>query len=286
MARQYHRQTIPRILITNAKGGSGKTTLATNLAAHYARYNDVTIMDFDSQQSSTSWLTLRSPHLSPIQIQSGFKPNHLNQTRSWQLRSSIESDLIVLDTPAAMPDFALEEVIACSDLILIPVLPSMIDIKAVEQFIYHLLQTRAYRQNPIPVGIVANRVRKNTRIFATLTAFLKRLGLPVISVIRDTQQYIKAFEQGMGVGELDRSHPSDNQSIHLITEWIDQHLKGLSSAFPETNQPTVNQTAPYHDKARAIKSLISADKPESTDTSSSDTHSLSEVSAKEALASK
>ncbi|GLQ33113.1 ParA family protein [Litoribrevibacter albus] len=253
MARQYHRKSIPRILITNAKGGSGKTTIATNLAAHYAQDNDVTIMDFDSQQSSTSWLTLRPNTLNPIQLQSGFKLNHLNQTRSWQLRSSIESDLIILDTPAAMPDFALEEVVSCSDVILIPVLPSMIDIKAVEHFIYHLLQARAYRQNPIPVGIIANRVRRNTKIFATLSQFLKELGLPVISILRDTQQYIKAFEQGMGLVELDRIHPNDNRSMHLITEWIDSHL---------FQQPP--DSSKLHEVTVEINSFIAREKSESS----------------------
>lgn len=251
MARQYHRKTTPRILVTNAKGGSGKTTLTTNLAAHYAHSRDVTIMDFDSQQSSTSWLTLRPNNLNTIGIHSGFKPNHMNQTRSWQLRSSIESDLIILDTPAAMPDFALEEVVCCSDIILIPVLPSMIDIKAVEQFIYHLLQTRAYRQNPIPVGIVANRVRRNTKIFGTLSQFLKSLQLPVISVIRDTQQYIKAFEQGMGVMELERINASDTRSMHLIIDWIDQHLNGQPSEYPSTNQPVTEQEKSFMSEHKA-----------------------------------
>jgi len=238
MPRQYHRKATPRILVTNAKGGSGKTTIATNLAAHYAQSREVTIMDFDSQQSSTSWLTLRPNNLNPINIHSGFKPNHINQTRSWQLRSAIESDLIILDTPAAMPDFALEEVISCSDVILIPVLPSMIDIKAVEQFIYHLLQTRAYRQNPIPLGIIANRVRRNTKIFQTLSSFLTSLELPVISVIRDTQQYIKAFEQGMGVMELERTNTTDNRSMQRITSWVDKHLPpNLATEYPLTNQP-------------------------------------------------
>jgi len=257
MTRQYHRKKTPRILVTNAKGGSGKTTLATNLAAHYAQKQEVTIMDFDSQQSSTSWLTLRPNNLRAIDIQSGFKPNHLNQTRSWQLRSSIETDLIILDTPAAMPNFALEEVVSCSDIILIPVLPSMIDIKAVEQFIYHLLQTRAYRQNPVPVGVIANRVRRNTKIFATLSAFLKELGLPVISVIRDTQQFIKAYEQGMGVSELERKSPSDNRSMHLITDWIDTRL----NPFPETNQPSTEEIKAFRAESQETRSNPSESRP-------------------------
>lgn len=224
MSREYQRPKAPRILITNAKGGSGKTTLATNLAAHYAQHLDVTIMDFDSQLSSSTWQALRPEGLNKVNIYEGFKPNQLNQTRSWQLHHSMAGDLIILDTPAAMPMNALEEVIGCADIIVIPVLPSMIDIKAVERFIYHLLQTRAYRKNPIPIGIIANRVRRNTNIFKTLTAFLNSLSLPVISVLRDTQQFIKAFEQGLGISELPRKSPTDSRSMHLITKWIDQQL--------------------------------------------------------------
>lgn len=245
MTREYQRKKTPRILVTNAKGGSGKTTLTTNLAAHYAQTQDVTIMDFDSQQSSTSWLSLRKPHLKPIHVQSGFKPNQISETRSWQLRPAKETDLIILDTPAAMPDPALEEVVSSSDIILIPVLPSMIDIKAVENFVHQLLQTRAYRKHNVPIAVIANRVRRNTKIFGTLSLFLKGMGLPVISVIRDTQQFIKAFEQGMGVEELERRSPSDARSMFLITDWIDRHLNGSPTQYPETNQPKTAEIKPF-----------------------------------------
>ena len=121
MARQYTRTKTPRVLITNAKGGSGKTTLTTNLAAFYAQQRNVSVMDFDAQQSSSHWASLRSTHLNPVQVLPGYKPNQLNQTRSWQLRTPPQCDLVLMDTPAAMPNYALEEVIQYSDIILIPV---------------------------------------------------------------------------------------------------------------------------------------------------------------------
>lgn len=239
MARQYTRIKTPRVLITNAKGGSGKTTLTTNLAAYYAQQRNVVVMDFDAQQSSTHWALLRDAHLKPVQVLPGYKPNQLNQTRSWQLRTPPQCDLVFMDTPAAMPDYALEEVIQYSDIILIPVLPSVIDIKAAEQFIYKLLQTRAYREKRIPVGIVANRVRQNTKIFNTLSRFLTSLELPVITIIRDTQQFIKAYEQGLGITELNRMSPTDRRALHLLTHWLDQRV------FPESIQlASINESMP------------------------------------------
>ncbi len=218
-------------------------------------------MDFDSQQSSTCWLSLRPKELNSVHVQPGYRPNQLNQTRSWQLRAPTESDLIIMDTPAAMPEFALEEVISYSDVILVPVLPSMIDIKAVEQFIYQLLQTRAYRQNPIPVGVIANRVRQNTKIFGTLNQFLNTLELPVVSVIRDTQQFVKAYERGIGITDLIRMSPSDRRSIHLITSWIDNHLSSqIATDDQQSDIPSASCPAERTNESRREVKELSKDR--------------------------
>ena len=119
--RQYNRTQAPRILVINAKGGSGKTTLATNIAACYAQNKQVTLMDFDSQLSSTTWQSLRADKQDAINVIAGNRPNQAYQTRSWQLRTPEHTDIIIIDTPAAMPDSALEEVVSLADVILIPI---------------------------------------------------------------------------------------------------------------------------------------------------------------------
>ena len=239
--RQYQRKQAPRILVTNAKGGSGKTTLATNLAAYYAPRKKVTLMDFDSQLSSATWQSFRDQSLPSINIIEGTRPLQPWQTRSWQLRTPEHTDMVIMDTPAAMPGLALEEVVAFADIIIIPVLPSMIDIKAAERFLSHLMQTRGYRQNPCPIGLIANRVRRNTKIYKTLKDFLGAQNLPVVSFLRDTQNFVKAFEQGMGITEFSNEASLDHRAMNLVGHWIDQQL--IAQSEDSTIRATSNQLA-------------------------------------------
>ncbi len=94
---------LQRILITNAKGGCGKTTIATNIASHYAQQRlNVRLFDHDSQSSSLAWIDRRSGGLKEIHGVDASKNGDHRMTRTWQLRVPPETDVAVIDTPAGV----------------------------------------------------------------------------------------------------------------------------------------------------------------------------------------
>lgn len=191
-----------KIVVLNPKGGSGKTTLATNLAAYYAsRGHRTALMDCDPQASSTRWLKNRSDELSQVHGVEAYRVN-MQATRSWQLRTPPNTQYLVVDTSAAIPAHNLVEFTRGADSIVIPVGPSDIDIHAAAGFIANLLLVAKEDRREGRLGVIANRVREGTLAYARLMRFLHRLNIPVIAILRDTQNYVHAAEEGMGIHEF------------------------------------------------------------------------------------
>ena len=191
-----------KIVVLNPKGGSGKTTLATNLAAYYAsRGHRTALMDCDPQASSTRWLKNRSDELSQVHGVEAYRVN-MQATRSWQLRTPPNTQYLVVDTSAAIPAHNLVEFTRGADSIVIPVGPSDIDIHAAAGFISNLLLVAKEDRREGRLGVIAIRVREGTLAYARLMRFLHRLNIPVIAILRDTQNYVHAAEEGMGIHEF------------------------------------------------------------------------------------
>ncbi|WP_126453951.1 ParA family protein [Sulfuriflexus mobilis] len=213
-----------RILITNAKGGCGKSTLATNLASAYASKGYRTaLFDYDEQLSSLRWLRQREKtNHPPIHgINASHNPAQ-NVTRSWLLRVPDNTERAIIDTPAGLKVADLLQQLQAVDDILVPVLPSPIDIQTTADFIRDLLLIGKVRERGIRLGIVANRVRINTLSFRALERFLKSLDIPVIARLRDTQNYTRAAEQGCGIQEIkSSSNKADILQWDALTDWIE-----------------------------------------------------------------
>ncbi|MHB1240278.1 MAG: ParA family protein [Gammaproteobacteria bacterium] len=192
-----------RIIVMNAKGGCGKTTIATNLASQYASRDFPTaLFDYDPQASSTRWLRRRPGAYACLHGVAAYETRLANVTRTWQLRVPPEVQRVVIDTPAGLKGPELVEQLRGVDVILIPVLPSLIDIQSTADFIRDLLLVGKVRLPQTRLGIVANRVRENTLAFRSLERFLATLKIPVITRLRDTQNYVHAAERGSGIHEL------------------------------------------------------------------------------------
>ena len=221
---------LQRILVTNRKGGCGKTTLASNIASHYAQQGlNVRLFDHDSQGSSLAWVNRRPETLNPIEGVDVSKNSDHRLTRSWQLRVPPGTDVAVMDTPAGGDITELTTLFQRNDTVLIPVLPSPIDIHATAHFIKELLTTGKVRNIMIRLGVVANRVRKNTIMYHALERFLFSLNIPFISSLRDTQLYARAFELGIGVQEFSLSRIKvDKEQWAPIFRWLET---------PTTNEP-------------------------------------------------
>lgn len=219
-----------RIMIANAKGGCGKTTMATNLASYMSRNGQGTaLIDYDPQGSSMDWLQVRDNHLPRISGVAAYQRHSPNaSTRTWSLRVPVGTSRVIIDTPAGLSGNILSDLIQQSDVLIIPVIPSAIDIRAATGFIRDVLLSRSYRLNPKPIAVVANRVRKNTLIYAKLERFLKSLQIPFVAAFRDTQFYVRASEHGLGLVDFDQQDSKDKQEWLALINWLEKTIENIS----------------------------------------------------------
>ncbi len=211
-----------KIVLLNPKGGSGKTTLATNLAAYYAsRGLPTALMDHDPQGSSMRWLKLR-PANSPSIWGVDACPRSLSATRTWLLRVPPETRIVVADTAAGIPSMQLADYTRTADAIVIPVGSSDMDIHAASRFIADLLLVAKVNRRERKVAVVANRVRSRSLACRRLMRFLRQLAIPVVTVLRDSQNYAHASEAGLGIHELpDPRFEQDRAQWEPLVEWLD-----------------------------------------------------------------
>src|SRR5580698_8692672 len=191
-----------RIVVLNPKGGSGKTTIAINLASHFAMQGArPVLMDYDPQGSSARWAAKRDKTQARIHLIKAFERDP-RITRTFQLRIPDGTGRVIVDTPAAVEAQEMPELTRSADKILVPVLPSDIDIHACSRCVQNLLLVAKVRRDENRLGIIANRVRRNTLIYQSLTRFLKTLNIPIVATLRDSQNYVRSAESGQGLAEM------------------------------------------------------------------------------------
>lgn len=179
---------MPVIVVANPKGGVGKSTVSTNIAGYCAsRGQAVMLGDVDVQQSSKLWLQLRPPQARPIQ--------------SWD----VDADAIakppkgvthvVLDTPAGLHGKRLREVLKRADRIVVPLQASVFDVFATRAFLDELATSR--KADDVPVALVGMRVHERTLNADKLRAMADQLGWPLLTMLRDTQNYVHLAASGL-----------------------------------------------------------------------------------------
>ena len=212
-----------RIVILNPKGGSGKTTIAINLASYYAlRGERPTLMDFDPQGSASRWVRKRQASQAPIHLINACEKDS-RVTRAFQLRVPEGTRRIIVDTPAAVDATEMPELTANAAKILVPVLPSDIDIHACARCITSLLLVAKVKRVDNRLAIIANRVRRNTRMYQSLTRFLGTLDIPIIATIRDSQNYVRGAELGLGLHEMKHYQVSEDlEAWAQVLAWLDE----------------------------------------------------------------
>ncbi len=188
------------ILVVNSKGGSGKTTLATNLAVHYAlRGRRTALVDLDPQGSAMDWLAARPGSRAPI----------VGVDASGErVRIPRDVEVAVMDAPAGVRGRRLTELLRRAETVVVPVLPSPLDLRAAARFHDELLAARPVVNEQIRLVTVANRVRESSPSRWLLEEYLRSLRLPdgrrlpFATCLRQSQLYIRAAERGLGVFEL------------------------------------------------------------------------------------
>jgi chromosome partitioning protein len=242
-----------RIVVLNPKGGSGKTTIAVNLAACYAASGErPALMDLDPQASSVRWLRKRSHDAPPIHGIAAFEKS-ATVTRSWQTRVPAECGVVVIDTPAAIDPLALPDLTRGADAVLVPVMPSEIDIHATAKCIADLLLVAKIRRSQRRIGIIANRVRNNTRVSQALMRFLNSLDIPLIATLRDTQSYVRSAETGLGVYEMPRWQvQQDLKHWQEMLSWLAARPRAQATAPAPTNLVSLERPSPQSERSPVV----------------------------------
>jgi chromosome partitioning protein len=202
------------IMVLNAKGGCGKSTLATNIAVFFAKDgHQVCIADYDSQRTSLDWLAQRPADLPPISGVPAHEDGLRNVARS--------TEILVIDAPARVHGTELNELVRRAETIIVPVLPSSIDMKACAHFMAELLEIGKVSRRQARLALVANRVREYTLIYEELDQYLSKLKVPYLGCLREAQNYVRAYARGMGVLELpEYLAASDWKQWEPICEWL------------------------------------------------------------------
>jgi chromosome partitioning protein len=208
-------------LVINAKGGVGKTTIATNLASYFASKDiPTTIADFDPQSSSLNWLALRScdaPKVHGADLSTRLGGGFSNGRRAIPR----ETRQLIIDAPAGPSRLLLQDLLARAQTILIPVAPSSIDVHATANFIKELLLVGHVRVRNVRVAVLANRVRRNRAVYAPLERFVAALGIPFAGRVTDSDAYVEAAEAGLGVFDLPAEAAAEEQKEFLpIARWV------------------------------------------------------------------
>ena len=225
-----------KIMLLNAKGGCGKSTLATNLASYYAAQGkSVVIADFDRQGSAMEWLEARPQDRRPIR-----------GIAAWRdpLRVPRSTDYVIMDVPAGAHGADLTVLVRRAQTVIIPVLPSPTDIRAAAHFIHEALLVGKIVRDETRLAVVANRVRENTsiqntmenvlngmkisystlntQIYHNLERFLSRLRIPFIATLRESQNYLVADARGLGIFDLNRAQVTrDTEQWEPLLKWLE-----------------------------------------------------------------
>ena len=205
---------MPTILVANPKGGSGKTTLATNVAGWLAgKRQHVAMADGDPQRSATQWLERRPalfPEVQPVE------PD--------ERRKAGDDGWLVVDSPAGLHGEDLRDAVRRADVLLVPVSPSIFDMAATAQFLAAIADCKPVRKGNLAVGVVGMRVDARTLAAGELDAFVKAQGVPHLTNLRDTQVYVHCARDGLSVFDLPASRAEqDHEQWRPLTRWIARH---------------------------------------------------------------
>jgi chromosome partitioning protein len=208
-------------LVINAKGGVGKTTITTNLATFFASRNvPTTIADFDPQGSSLNWVSLRSSEATKIHG-ADFAPRNGAGLHVARRQIPRETQQLIIDAPAGPSRLLLQDLLARTQSILIPVAPSSIDIHATANFIKELLLIGKVRFRNIRLAVLANRVRSARPVYEPLEKFVGSLGIAFIARVSDSEVYVDAAETGVGIFEMPAERAGAEQREFLpIAQWV------------------------------------------------------------------
>lgn len=203
------------VLVASSKGGVGKTTIATHLAAHAALEGLRTVLvDADPQHSSTRWAERRAELESAVLPLDGTK-------KSWARHVPEDTQRIVIDAPAGATVDSLEGFLEDAECLVVPVLPSTLDIDATVGFLNGIAKHPRVRRGQIRVGLVGNRLRPWTNASQQAVALLEQWPYPVVAQLRDSQAYVVLVGLGRSLFDYHSQNVRDHQEDWApLLKWV------------------------------------------------------------------
>jgi len=206
------------ILVASSKGGAGKTTLSTQLAGHFAAAGKRTVLvDADPQGSSTRWCEKRADMDAAVLPVNGY-------SRAFRKHLPENAERVIIDAPAGAMADDLEPFLELADAVLVPVLPSAIDLEATVPFLNTLATVPRIKKGKLPVALVANRIKGWTQISQQAVEQLQSWPYPLVAQLRDSQGYVLLAALGRSVfdyrSEQMRSHQDD---FAPLLRWLKKH---------------------------------------------------------------
>ncbi len=251
------RDDLHKIVVLNPKGGSGKTTLATNIAGYYSILGPPPMLvDCDPQGFSTRWVDKRPDNKSEVHGVAAFEES-IAGFRTVNIETRPETETVIVDMPAGVTNDDIRYVTYDANSILIPVLPSPIDIYCASRFIAELLLNAQLDRRDCQLAVVANRTRENTNSYTALMRFLTSLKIPLLTSLRDSQNYIRAAASGLCIYELPAYQvKKDIVQMDAVTDWLDKwqtrHLGDVDLAVEGLVEDSYSDTTSMPQHIRVV----------------------------------
>jgi len=202
-------------LVACSKGGVGKTTIATHLAAQAAVSGlHTALVDADAQGSATRWCERRAGFADAVLPIDGTR-------KSWQKQLPGDTQRVVIDSPAGAMASQLEAFLETADAVVVPIQPSALDIEASVGFLESLGRHPRVRKGKLRVGLVGNRLKPHTNASQQAIEILRSWPFPLVAQLRDSQAYVVLT--GLGKSLFDyhsaqvREHQADWQPL---LQWL------------------------------------------------------------------
>lgn len=209
--------------VANLKGGTGKSTIAVNLACELAAGGlAVALVDADEQGTASYWVG-RGRY--PIALKTAAVGGDAN---GWASEiATLEADIVVVDAPPQIGD-ATRAIVEVADVILVPALASTADIMATGKALTLIRRARERRPDKGPKALlVPSRVDRRTAAGKEIEAVLLEFGEPVAPVVRQRTAFVDCFTAGQWIGAYARNSDAhfDIQTLAAVVRRMLGHAK-------------------------------------------------------------